>query len=245
MISTTKNLIKYALKTPRRYFFEKRKNKIQSDWLHNQHNKYLYYGNLGKTEHQYSIPNFMGLALYPSHEREFKHDATLPLAFQDNTITKIQSQDVFEHLEKSTIPFIFDEIYRVLKTDGVFRLSLPDYRSSLLKSRSVYDSHGKVIADLMMGASVSYDEKTTSTQVHFLNDGNAHLWFPTYEEVLELIESSKIKNCRTIKFYQYYKNDNESICENVPDEEMFVMRSLPHDMRASGKPISIIIDFIK
>ena len=207
--------------------------------------KYIYFGNLGKKERQYSIPKFLGLALYPRHNREIQHDALDTIPFGDNCVCKIQSQDVFEHLPYDKLPFVFDEIYRVLTCGGTFRLSLPDYRSPFIKKRCVYDSNGQVIADLKMGGSVIYDAKRKKAKVCLTDDGNAHVWFPVYELVLELIVRSDLRKCSSIEFYQYFKNFKEYVVKDVPENEMFVMRSVPNDMRANGAPVSIIVDFIK
>ena len=99
---------------------------------------YLYFGALGPHERQYQIPNFVGLALEPAHAREVRHDLTAALAYGDNSIAKIQAQDVLEHLPFERVPFVLDEIYRVLKPGGVFRLSVPDYRSPVHRRRSAH-----------------------------------------------------------------------------------------------------------
>ena len=65
---------------------------------------YLYFGALGPHERQYQIPNFTGLALEPAHAREAKHDLTAALAYDDNSIAKIQAQDVLEHLPFLQVP---------------------------------------------------------------------------------------------------------------------------------------------
>lgn len=208
-------------------------------------NLYLYYGALGKEERQYGIGNFIGLTLHPQHEREIKHDALDRLPFPDGAVQKIQVQDVFEHLPRERIPSVLDEIYRVLASEGVFRLSMPDYRSPLLKKRSVYDSTGRILADLMVGGTVSYDADTEGVVPRFTSDGNAHVWFPTYEGVLELIANSTIRFCSEIRFYHYFIDDVRYVCDPFPENEMHVMRAPPYDDRAGGKPISIVVDFRK
>ena len=100
---------------------------------------YLYFGSLGPHERQFQIPNFIGLALEPAHEREIQHDLTAALPYDDDSIAKIQAQDVLEHLPFENVPFVLDEIYRVLKPGGIFRLSVPDYRSPVHNRRSLYD----------------------------------------------------------------------------------------------------------
>jgi SAM-dependent methyltransferase len=99
--------------------FQKKRPKFDKN------NVYLYYGSMRKEEPQYSNPKFMCLALEPKTEKEIKHNAYDKLNFPENSIAKIQSQDVFEHLDYNRLPAIFDDIYRVLKKGGVFRLSTP------------------------------------------------------------------------------------------------------------------------
>lgn len=216
--------------------------------------KYLYYGNLGTNERQFQINEFLGLALYPKHDREIYHNALDILPFEDQSIEKIQSQDVFEHLPKNSISKIFDEIYRVLAVGGIFRLSVPDYRCPLLKNRSVYNANGDIIGDLMMGATVSYDWENAQSsrwnpknpiKISFSQDGNSHLWFPKYELILDLIIQSKIRFCEKIVFYQYFIDDNNFVCNDIPENEMYVIRCSPNDSRSNGKPISIVVDFFK
>jgi len=205
---------------------------------------YLYLGSLGQHERQFQIPNFIGLALVPAHDREIKHDLASPLPYPDNSIAKIQAQDVLEHLAFEKVPFVLDEVYRVLKPGGIFRLSVPDYRSPVQKRRSLYDARGRVIGDLMMGASSYFDPATGDAEMRFSQDGEAHLWFPRYEMITHLVLKSEIRKAR-IHFYQAFIDDHSYLCEPVPDDEMFVQRAAPHDRRGGGAPTSIIADFTK
>ena len=206
--------------------------------------QYLYFGSLGLHERQYQIPNFTGLALQPAHDREIKHNFTDPLPFGDGSIAKIQAQDVLEHVAFEKVPAILDEIYRVLRPGGIFRLSVPDYRSPVLKRRSIYDARGRVIGDLLMGATSYLDQATGDARVRFSEDGDAHLWFPRYELITHLVLKSEIRKA-AIHFYQAFLDDHSYLCEPVPENEMFVQRAAPHDRRAGGAPTSIIADFIK
>ena len=207
--------------------------------------QYLYFGSLGLHERQYQVPNFVGLALHPAHDREVAHDATAALPFADATIAKVQAQDVLEHLPLDRVPFVLDEIYRVLKPGGVFRLSVPDYRSPVMKRRSIYDARGRVTGDLLMGATPYFDDTTGDARVRFSEDGHAHVWFPRYELITHLILKSEIRKSGEIKFYQCFLDDHTYLCEQVPENEMYVQRAAPHDKRAGGAPISIVADFTK
>jgi len=205
---------------------------------------YLYFGALGPHERQYQIPNFIGLALEPSHAREVRHDLIAALAYDDNSIAKIQAQDVLEHLPFDRVPFVLDEIYRVLKPGGVFRLSVPDYRSPVHRRRSVYDWRGRVTGDLMMGAEPYFDSTTGDARIRFAGHGEAHLWFPRYELITHLVLKSEIRKSR-ITFWQGFLDDHTFLAEPFPENEMYVQRALPHDRRAGGAPISIVADFVK
>jgi SAM-dependent methyltransferase len=206
--------------------------------------QYLYFASLGPEERQYAIPNFTGLALEPAHARELKHNLADPLSYADGSIAKIQAQDVLEHLTSEKVPPVLDEIYRVLKPGGIFRLSVPDYRSPVHKRRSLHDARGQVIGDQLMGATSYLDMASGEARVSFSQDGEAHLWFPRYGLVIHLVLNSEIRKTR-IHFCQAFIDDHSYLCEPAPENEMFVKRAVPHDRRGGGAPISIVADFVK
>lgn len=206
--------------------------------------KYVYFGNLFPEEPQYRSGLFHGLALHPRFDRDIPHDARRPMVFADNSIDGFQSQDVFEHIEFGKVGGILDDIYRCLKHGGVFRLSLPDYNSPLLRSRSIYDCNGRILNDASMGGTIT-GSMSGGVSVSFPDGGDAHLWFPTYASVLQLIVESQIRKCTTIKFHHYWVNTTDYVCDQFDHTLMPVTRTPPRDMRADGKPISLVVDFIK
>jgi SAM-dependent methyltransferase len=209
-----------------------------------QNGRYLYFGNLSPREQQYKSGLFCGLAPHPESERDIRHDARDPLPFGDASVRVVQSQDVFEHLEYDRVAFVFDEIFRCLAPGGIFRLSLPDYNSPLLKSRSVYDADGNVLFDAAMGGSV-VGKMNGGMDIKFSPGGEAHLWFPTYSNVTALIVSSEIRKSASIDFHHAWIDSKRFICSEFDQAIMPVRRSPPADMRADGKPVSIVVDFIK
>jgi SAM-dependent methyltransferase len=215
-----------------------------SYWLKRHPN--LYFGSIGKKQLQRLEGEFIGLSLRPSHFSEIKCDISKgDLPFPSDSITKIQAEDVLEHIDFEDLPKVFDEIFRVLRSGGIFRLSIPDYNSIVLKKRSVYDFEGRVLADPLTGSSVYYDFRSEKTLVSHRKDGNSHKWFPTKLLVDELVKSSQLKLCSSVKFWHYTASSGEFVAENFPDLCMPVFRCPPKDMRANGKPISIIVDFTK
>lgn len=207
--------------------------------------KFLYYGNLSPEELQFRESRFVGLALHVLHERDVCHSAYDRLPCKESSIERIQAEDVFEHLEFSLIPKIFDDIYRVLIEGGIFRLSVPDYLSQHNLEDSFFDSKGNILGDTASGATITYDRSIPGKRVLFTTDGGAHLWFPTYDLVNELISKSEIRKCSQIVFYQFNNPGGESVNKQFPINSMPVKRVPPLDMRNGGNPVSIVVDFIK
>jgi hypothetical protein len=213
------------------------------DFTSQSNNKYVYIGNLFPHEKQYESDLFVGLALEKRYAKDIAHDATKSLPFVDNSVIGFQAQDVFEHIEFDKLPSVLDEIFRCMSPRGIFRLSVPDYNSPLLKKRSVYDANGVILCDLAMGGTVTAINGAVNTS--FSAGGGSHLWFPTYQNMLALIVSSQIRKCSSIMFHHAWTDAQNYICKDFDQTVMPVMRSPPRDMRAGGKPISIVIDFIK
>jgi SAM-dependent methyltransferase len=206
--------------------------------------KYIYFGSLLPSEEQYKSDLFRGLALSNPHDKDIVHDIRNPLPFQNESIRGFQSQDVFEHVERELVPKIFDEIFRCLVRGGLFRLSLPDYNSPLLRSRSAYDSEGNILGDLALGATLT-GIMNGGIDVKFAEDGDAHLWFPTYDQILHLILHSELRKSLSISVHHAWLNRTQFIINDFDQSVMPVQRVPPLDMRAGGKPIWIVIDFVK
>lgn len=53
------------------------------------------------------------------------------LPFADGTIARVFSSHFFEHVDDETAAHLFGEAFRVLRADGVFRISVPDFELAL------------------------------------------------------------------------------------------------------------------
>ena len=61
-----------------------------------------------------------------------------------------------------------------------------------------------------------------------------------------MIQSSQIAQSSSIDFLHYNIDEHEFVTREVPlMDRFFVQRAPPLDMRSDGKPVSIIIDFVK
>tara|TARA_B100001093_G_C26611390_1_gene920357 strand:- start:56 stop:802 length:747 start_codon:yes stop_codon:yes gene_type:complete len=209
---------------------------------------FLYHGSLSKNEPQYSDPRFVGLPLSSrNHYREILCDLNQKIPLPDCCADAFQSQDVLEHLEPEKVVNCLNEVYRVLKKKGLFRLSLPDYNSLLLKKRSVFNYKGEILGDVALGSRVLTDN--FNSEIYCINispPGDAHLWFPTYKIVNKYIMESDFANASSCNWLHANIQDDRTILKKVPDNETFnISRCPPKDMRANGLPVSLIVDLIK
>jgi len=206
----------------------------------------LYLGNLTLDLPQFSNGNFVGLAMQRISDRDLICDLRGNLPFSENSIAKVQAEDVLEHLVISDVKKLLDEIWRILiPTQGILRISVPDYRSPVLKTRSIYNYKGEILADLYTSTEVRYSINDNQLQVIRSQDGNAHQWYPTVETLRELISNSKFGVHGQAIFHHGFENDDDYFINEFPNLDMPVSRMPPNDLRANGAPVSIIVDLRK
>lgn len=212
---------------------------------------YLYHGNLFPGEKQFKDRRFVGLCLgEPKHDREIQCDLNAPIPLPDNCADAFQSQDVIEHISPANVVCALNEIYRVVKPGGFIRISVPDYNSPFLMKRCVFDHLGNIYGDLACGTKVSTTDLNSGVQATFtLAAGANHLWFPTIEILSTLIKFSQLGNSRSIDFIHANYSPRlgkKPILSTLREQEtFFVQRCPPHDMRADGLPVSLILDIVK
>lgn len=192
---------------------------------------YLYAGDVPKMK---EYREYIGLSLNQSNKNHIKHDVLKKYPLQDNTVNRYQSEDVFEHINYEQLHLAINEIYRVLKKGGLFRLSLPDYKCDILNDRTTKNEKGELVFD-PYGGGTFVDGKV-------LNGG--HLWFPTYSTVKELLEKTNFKN---YTFLHYYDEEGKGITNKIDYSKGFVMRTPDNDDRVKNpyRPMSIVVDCIK
>ena len=194
-------------------------------------NIYLYAGDLPKNK---EYQKFIGLSLTQHNFQHIKHDITEIMPLPDQCVDIYQAEDVLEHIQLDEITSVIDEIYRVLKVGGVFRLSVPDYRCDLLENRTLKNDKGEMIFDPLGGGNYKNGK---------VIDGG-HVWFPKYETVKELLLKTKFSN---IEFLHYYDESGEAITKPIDYSIGHVMRTPDNDERVSSpyRPMSIVVDCIK
>ena len=199
-------------------------------WAQLSHPVRLYAGNLSADLPQFQT--FTGLTPFRATSRIIPHDMTHPMNLPDNCVEVFQSEDVFEHIEYDRLDAVFDEIYRVLKPGGFFRLSMPDYRCPLWRSRTLEDESGQLLFDPGGGGRLADGQ---------VIDGG-HVWFPMIENVRALFDTSQFED---VRYLQYFDETGSPVVLPTDHSLAYVQRSAENDSRAGNAPLSIIVDAFK
>lgn len=132
---------------------------------------------------------------YNSAEKyNIKHDITKKYELLDNSVDIFQSEDVFEHIQYELLEASINEIYRILKPGGLFRLSIPDYNCKAMIDRCIKDKDNNLVFDPAGGGKYKNGK---------VIDGG-HIWFPTISNIKILLEKTKFNN---INYLSYFDND--------------------------------------
>ena len=195
---------------------------------------YLYAGDCPLNEH---YTKHIGLSLWYNDNKHIQHDITNPMLLPEGCVDTYQTEDVFEHIEYSKLVDVINEIFRVLKPNGLLRISVPDYRFDTYYSRCLKDLEGRILFDPGGGG------RYVNGKV--VNGG--HLWFPTIEQVSALLEKTKFFTHGKIEFLHYYDTNGVSITKPIDYSKGYVCRTPDHDKRGKSpyRAISIVVDLYK
>lgn len=198
--------------------------------LQNQKKIYLYAGDIYPYSIQYD--SYVGLSLTQDNENHIKFNISERFPLPDCSVDIFQSEDVFEHIPYNKLYKIVDEIFRILKPNGLFRLSVPDYNCDILYKRSLYDFKGDIVFDPDGGGTL---------------DEPGHVWFPVYENVKKVVEKSLFKIRGDIEFLHYYIDMDNFVTKKIDYSKAYIARTPDHDIRVRKpyRPMSIVVDLIK
>lgn len=192
----------------------------------------LYAGKLRRALPQYAT--HIGLTPFFPSTRNIPHDICKPMPLVDSSVDIYQSEDVFEHIPIETIPDVFDEIYRVLKPDGLFRLSVPDYGCDIYQQRAVRDASGNIVFDPGGGGRFENGK---------VLDGG-HVWFPTYAIVRALFDKSRFGREGSVRFLHATRGPGDFLLDDIDYSLGNIQRTPDHDERPRNprRPLSIVVD---
>ncbi len=186
----------------------------------------------GDIPDQSEYNGLIGLSLTNNDHRHIKHDISKPFPLPDNSVWSFQAEDVLEHILYDNLAPIINEIYRMLRPNGLFRLSIPDYGCEILQNRSLKDEKGNIVFDPGGGGTLE-------------NPG--HIWFPRIDKIKALLNNTAFSKYGTIDYLHYYCMNDDYVMRRIDYSKGHIKRTPDHDSRASqiNKPMSMVIDLIK
>lgn len=190
----------------------------------------LYAGDICDKEHLRNL-NLYGLSINKADARHILADILDKYPLPDNSIASYQAEDVLEHIELEKLVDVINEIYRILKKGGLFRICLPDYFSPYLQIISMRNREGEILFDPTGGG--AYGESGVS-------DGG-HRWFPNIYNVRTLLEKTNFVN---YDFLCYYTEDGKLMKKNIDFSKGYISR-IPKSDRENGPIYSIVVDCYK
>jgi predicted SAM-dependent methyltransferase len=174
----------------------------------------------------------IGLSLTQNNTKHILHDITNPFPLSDNSVDSFQAEDVLEHISYEKLVSVINEIFRILKPNGLFRLSIPDYGCDVLQNRSIKNPEGKIVFD--PGGGGTFDKP-------------GHVWFPRIDNVKSLLEKTEFSIKGKIEFLHYYNMDGTFVMKPIDYSKGHVHRTPDFDIRVQDprRPMSMVIDSIK
>lgn len=188
----------------------------------------LYVGDIPRNP---KYANCFGLSLSQNNVNHIRHDITNRIPLPDSSVLTVQSEDVFEHIEPNLLVEVINDIHRILKPGGLFRLSMPDYRCEFLRERAIKDKRGEILFDPGGGGEMLAGKVVKG----------GHVWFPVYESVQELLAQTEFKS---FSYLHYYDKHGTPVLHDIDYMLGYVQRTPDNDPRGLNprRPISIVVD---
>ena len=173
---------------------------------------------------------WIGLSVKKGDERHIRHDITTEMPIPEASVDNYYAEDVFEHIKYESLPDVVEEIFRVLRPGGLFRLAVPDYGCDFLVNRSIKDGEGNIIKD--PGGDMEVP---------------GHVWFPRIDSVRGLLRDSPFATNGMIRFLHYYTMEGKPVMQPIDHSLGKVFRTPDFDRRVQSppRPMSLVVDCFK
>tara|TARA_A100001035_G_scaffold52023_1_gene37923 strand:+ start:825 stop:1547 length:723 start_codon:yes stop_codon:yes gene_type:complete len=220
------------------FLWKTRIKKVTFESIQNNENIYLYAGDLTVAQREYDERNWYGLSIIKSDKNHIYFDITNKFPLKDNSVDVFCAEDVMEHIEYEKQLDIFNEIYRILKPNGVFRFSVPDFRCDLILQRTLKNKKGELMFDTGGGG------KYSKIRRKVIKGG--HVWFPVYESVKKIFDLSNFEE-EKVNFLHFYKSSDSFVLKDIDYSICFIRRTPDNDPRTANprRPMSLVVDATK
>ncbi|GHV42902.1 hypothetical protein AGMMS49546_23000 [Spirochaetia bacterium] len=180
----------------------------------------LYAGDIPKNDLYYG-EELTGLSLSQNNKQHIKHDISNRHPLPDESVDVYLAEEVFEYIDYDKMNSVLQDIYRILKVNGLLRFSVTDYRCDAIYDRCQKDKNDKIIFDPLGG-----------------------IWFPVYETVKKLLDKTSF---RSIDFLHYYDENGNGHCNKIDYSKGYIQRTPDNDVRTANpyRPFSIVVDCYK
>ena len=175
---------------------------------------------------------WIGLSPAHSNKNHVHHALPNPLPLDENSVDSFLAEEILNKLNPNAIVPLIDHLFCLLKSGGLLRIAIPDYKCDLLYNRSQKDNMGNI----------TFDPKGGGTPE---NPGTK--WFPTYAKFKDILNQTQFHNSGTIEYLHYYDEDSSTVMHPIDYSLGFVERTPDHDPRVQNpkRPFSIVVDLRK
>jgi glycosyltransferase involved in cell wall biosynthesis/ADP-heptose:LPS heptosyltransferase/predicted SAM-dependent methyltransferase/MoaA/NifB/PqqE/SkfB family radical SAM enzyme len=186
----------------------------------------------GDVPNEKEYEGLIGLSLTKNDESHIRHDITQPFPLENDSIDSFQAEDVLEHISCEKLTSVINEIYRILKPGGSFRLSVPDYGYDILQNRSAKDGNGQIVFDPGGGGTP---------------DNPGHVWFPRIDTVMQVLTKTDFYTSGRIEPLHYYNKDGTFVAKPIDYSKGHIKRTPDFDERVKNpyRPMSLVVDLTK
>ncbi len=165
------------------------------------------------------IPGFVHVDLMDFDHIDYKRSIDDLSIFENNSADLIYACHVLEHFKRDEIKKVLTEWFRVLKPDGVLRISIPGFEE-IVAIYQKYNDLNLVLGPLVGGQTYLY---------------NFHYMVFDFRFLSELLKEIGFKEVRR---YDWRKTEHASVDD-------YSQAYIPHMDKENGLPVSLNIEAVK
>lgn len=149
----------------------------------------LYAGDIEDNVHL-NEKNLYGLSITKSDKKHIFHNILEDYPLPDGCVDRYEAEEVLEYIPIEKQKSVLNQICRVLKTGSRCRITISDFNSPYLKSRTMMDKRGNFLFD--PGAGGNYGK-----------DGieNGAVYFSTYESFKKILDQTDFSSFDWLCYY--------------------------------------------
>ncbi len=148
----------------------------------------------GETNH----PKFVNIDIRPAPHIHYVRPIDDLSIFKDNSVDLIYSSHCLEHFSHLKVPSVLAEWYRVIKPEGILRLSVPDFDKIITIYKKNDNNINSILGKLMGGQNYEFNyHKTVFNQASLEKSlktakfNKIQVWQPESDDLTDLKDGSR------------------------------------------------------